>query len=151
MAFVVFEPRGGKFQAFLSLEEVVSAEADPEVLANRAAAVYERWVGTMLSTLDGIRSRRIRRKIVSARMVWEIGNAVFELKADLSGLGLEIDGLYEHLARDLVVKRKWLEKAVILRRYVADVTVIAESVSWGSCEKGTRRAAERLARGLPPR
>jgi len=67
----------------------------------------------------------------------------------LAELSLEIDDVYKHLVRDLGAKRKWLEKAIIFRRYLPTQDLIPQSLNWGRCEKGTRRVAERLRDGLP--
>ena len=84
-----------------------------------------------------------------ARDVWKVGDVVFKLTEDLRSLALEVDDLYAHLTRDIGVKRKWLEKAIILRRYVPDRKAIPAQLNWGRIEKGTKRSAERIAQGLP--
>jgi len=38
----------------------------------------------------------------------------------------------------LGVKKKWLEKAIIFRRYVDDKNAIPKNLNWGKCEKGTK-------------
>jgi hypothetical protein len=134
----------------MSLEEVLSTSSDLERLTQQATRLYTQSIEMLSPILDDIRSRRMQRRIIPASLVWRVGDMVFSLKADLSRLDLEIDGLYEHLMRDLGVKRKWLEKAIILRRYVPDVAAIPENASWGSFEKGTRRSAERAARAFSP-
>lgn len=147
-AFVSFEPRNDGFVAFLSMERVVSDGVEPELLTRDAAKVYARSIGEMRSLVRQMRSRSLAREPIPARMTWEFGDHIFELVHALNRLGLQLDGMYDHLARDLDVKRKWLEKVVILRRYLPTKDLIPEAMNWGRLEKGTRKKSERLRRGL---
>ena len=150
LGFVSFEPNNGGFRAFLPMEEVLSDDRDPEVVLGRAVKTYESSVRKMGHIVAGMQQLRASRKTVPARDMWQLGDVVFQLVEDLKKQSLQLDGVYQHLSRDLQVKRKWLEKAIIFRRYLPDQRVIPQSLNWGSCEKGTRRAAERLQRGVPP-
>lgn len=150
LAFVAFEPRTGEFVALLSMEGLLSSQRDPELLLQEAAKVYERSTLRMKPLVAEIQACRAERKLVPARKIWHLGDAIFELISQLQELSLEIDRLYDHLVRDLGVKRKWLEKVIIFRRYLPDKKLIPASLNWGRCEKGTRRVAERLRDGLPP-
>jgi hypothetical protein len=149
MGFIAFEPRDGGFESFLSMEGLLSSDGDPELVLQEAARLYEAATGRMRSLLAEIEDHRAHRRLIPARKVWQLGNAVFGLTEELARLSLRLNGVYAHLVRDLGVKRKWLEKAVILRRYVQAEEIIPQSLSWGRLEKGTRRAAERLCNGLP--
>jgi len=148
LMFVAFEPRNGGFKAFLSVEGLLSGEGDPELVLQEAARVYEASTERMRTLLAEIEGRRASRTLIPARKVWQLGDAIFELTEGLASLSLRLNGVYAHLVRDLGVKRKWLEKAVILRRYVAAQDIMPDSLSWGRLEKGTRRAAEKLSKGL---
>ena len=150
-AFVSFEPDCGQFRALLSVEGVISIRDDPELVLKEAAKIYKSSTTTMLSLLEEIQCLRSDRKRLPARTIWRLGDAIFRLQEDLGRLSLQLDGLYDHLVRDLRVKRKRLEKVIIFRRYLPDESVIPLSLNWGRCEKGTRRAARRLSEGLPPR
>ena len=145
LGFVSFEPSRGTFRGFLSIHTALEGDSDPEALARDAAAVYQRLVGQMRSAVTEINALRSARRHIPARTVWQLGDLVFRLRGELAELGLELDGLYGHLTRDLGVKRKWLEKVVILRRYIDDLSVIPESLNWGRLEKGTARIAQGLA------
>ncbi|MCJ7510980.1 MAG: hypothetical protein MUP14_08875 [Dehalococcoidia bacterium] len=150
LAFVAFEPTNGQFVALLSMQGLVSGQGDPELVLRKAAKVYERATMTMKSVIAEIQACRADGKLVPARKIWRLGDAIFELTSQLQELSLQIDRLYDHLVRDLGAKRKWLEKAIIFRRYLPDEALVPESLNWGRCEKGTRKAAERLRDGLPP-
>lgn len=148
LAFVSFQPNNDQFTAFLPLEELISSQTDLAEVLNKAALVYGHSVKKMRSLIAEIEGLRITHKLVPARKIWQLGDAIFELKDNLEKYSLQVDGLYDHLVRDLRVKRKWLEKVVIFRRYLPSQDIIPQSLNWGRCEKGTRRVAEGLLRGL---
>ena len=100
--------------------------------------------------LTEIKNIRANKKPLPARFIWRLGNTIFQLVDDLQKDGFQLDGVYEHLSRDLVVKRKWLEKVIILRRYISKEDLIPETLNWGKCEKGTRKIAENIAKGILP-
>lgn len=144
LAFVSFEPSDELFRAFLPMEELISGDDDPELRLKKAVQVYQRSIVKMRNLIQEIQNLRDNHKLLPARKVWHLGDAIFELQHELSKLSLQLDGLYDHLIRDLGVKRKWLEKVIIFRRYLPDENAIPQSLNWGRCEKGTRKAAEKL-------
>ncbi|MHA1632843.1 MAG: hypothetical protein ACTSXC_08580 [Candidatus Freyarchaeota archaeon] len=119
-------------------------EKDTESLLDGAAKIYGLAITKMRNVVKQIQELRNSRKTVPARKVWQLGDAIFELQNNLQRSSLQIDGLYEHLTRDLGVKRKWLEKVIILRRYLPCQDLIPSSLNWGQLEKGTRKKAESL-------
>lgn len=148
LAFISFEPQGGHFVAFLAMEAIISSERDPALILSKATKLYERSITRMRSMIAEIQITRANHKKVSARKIWQLGDTIFKLKDDLEGLSLQLDNVYAHLSRDLRVKRKWLEKVVIFRRYLPSKEFVPKSLNWGRCEKGTRRVAEKLRKGL---
>ena len=148
LSFVYFEPRDGQFRAFLTMEDIITGREDPEVVLNQVAELYEKAIKEMRSLVAEIQDMRTHRKIIPARKVWKVGSAIFQLGKDLEKFSLQVDGLYDHLVRDLGVKRKWLEKVVIFRRYLPEQEAIPDSLNWGRCEKGTRHIAEQIRRGM---
>jgi hypothetical protein len=150
LAFVSFKPDKEHFIAFFPMEQLLSSERDLESVLKEAANVYEYSLVRMTSAVKDIDSFRNERKLLPARKIWRLGNLIFELVEDLQRLSLQIDGIYEHLVRDLGVKRKWLEKVIIFRRYISDEKIIPQSMNWGRFEKGTRRKAEKLSTGVLP-
>jgi hypothetical protein len=150
LSFISFELHDGHFVAFLEMEAVINSEKDPELILRQAEKLYERSVAKMQTLIEEIQATKAKHRSISALKIWELGNAVFKLKDDLEKLSLQLDNVYAHLSRDLGVKRKWLEKVVIFRRYLPSKEFVPKSLNWGRCEKGTRRVAERLRKGLPP-
>jgi len=148
LSFVWFEPHDGQFRAFLTMEDIITGREDPEVLLNQVAELYERAITRMRSLVAEIQDMRTHRNLVPARKVWQVGDAIFILGKELEKFSIQVDGLYDHLVRDLGVKRKWLEKVVIFRRYLPEQEAIPDSLNWGRCEKGTRRIAEQIHGGM---
>ncbi|MFZ2148996.1 MAG: hypothetical protein WAV28_17435 [Sedimentisphaerales bacterium] len=148
LAFVSFEPQGDGFQAFMSIEDFAQTTLDLEPQLKKASSLYDKYILRMRCTISEIRSIRKSGCLTPARKVWKIGDTIFGLTQQLAKLSFQIDGLYEHLVRDLDVKRKWLEKVVILRRYIPTKETIPESSNWGQFEKGTRKAAIRLTENV---
>lgn len=150
LAFVSFDPADGRFSGSMSIDDALEEARDTDTLLTTAAETYQKRLRRMAATVAWIQDLRQRRQLTPAQAIWELGDEIFQLGSDLASLGLQLDGVYQHLERDLHVKRKWLEKVVILRRYVPDKSLLPEGLNWGQIEKGTRRAAERIARHLPP-
>lgn len=149
LAFISIKSIDGKFKGYLSMEAVFGGGKDPEVILHEATIIYQKAINKMIFIVNLIKDSRAKHNPVAARKIWQLGDTIFELRDELEKIGLEIDGVYDHLSRDLEVKKKWLEKVVILRRYLPDINLIPESLNWGYFEKGTRRKAENLKSGLP--
>ena len=150
LEFVTFKKEQGEYIAYTSIKQFFSSDRDIEAVLKEAAKLYERSVKQMQSVIAEINTTRNRHILLPARNIWRLGNIIFELVEGLKRLSLQIDGIYDHLVRDLNVKRKWLEKVIIFRRYIPDEHMIPESLNWGRCEKGTRRIAENIQKGLYP-
>lgn len=148
LEFISFRPINDQFRGFLTFEAAFTTKRNPEIVIKKATKIYERSIRKITYFIADIKAARMSRKLVPARKVWKVGDEIFNLKDELEELGLQIDGVYDHLTRDLNVKRKWLEKVVIIRRYLSNVELIPESLSWGRLEKGTRRKAEKLKLGI---
>jgi hypothetical protein len=147
LAFASFEPFGQGFRAYLAIEKALDGGEIAGELAQRAANIYEKSIKDMTSTIRTINAWRASNKPVSARLIWKLGDTIFSLRHNLMVLGLQLDGVYDHLTRDLNVKTKWLEKVIILRRNLTKEELIPESLNWGRLEKGTSRKSRLLATG----
>ena len=132
------------------MELLLADDIDLDNTLPEASRRYMTAVTDMQHKLKDINRLRSAHIPVPARKMWALGDIIFKLNEGLGELSLQIDSLYSHLSRDLGVKRKWLEKIVILRRYVAREDTIPSGLNWGRCEKGTRRVAENLSRGIVP-
>ena len=150
LVFVHFEPHGRHFRAFLPIEAFIMNNLNGTKMIDAAANLYEKYTNAMLIKLNEIDYMRRKRILIPARLIWELGDLVFKLVDELKQMSLQIDSLYQHLSRDLNIKPKRLEKIVIFRRYINDEKLIPPALNWGRCEKGTRRIAENISRGILP-
>jgi hypothetical protein len=149
-AFVSFRRNNEGYNASITIDGFFSRNENVESLLNEASILYGSSISKMLASISTITAFRTSRHPVPARKVWQLGNLIFELVNELNRLSLQIDGIYDHLERDLNVKRKWLEKVIIFRRYIPEERMIPENLNWGKCEKGTRRIAEMIQKGIFP-
>jgi hypothetical protein len=148
--FVSFKKNKEKYDAFIAIDGFFSSNDDLESLLNKASTLYGRYISKMLALINVITTFRTSRRPLPARKIWQLGDLIFKLVNELNRLSLQIDGIYDHLERDLNAKRKWLEKVIIFRRYIPEERMIPEHLNWGKCEKGTRRVAELIQKGISP-
>ncbi len=148
--FVSFKKNKDEYNAFISIDELLSSKENLELLLKKASSIYGNSISRMVDKIKEINTFRNNRRPLPARKVWELGDIIFELVNELDKLSLQIDGIYDHLERDLNVRRKWLEKVIIFRRYISRVSVIPQILNWGKCEKGTRRIAEQIQNRIIP-
>ena len=150
MTFVAFEPKEEKFIASVPVEQLGSLGNYPEALLRKASELYERHILVIRPLLDDIDAIKTNRLAIPAQKMWELGDAVFHLVDGLAELSFEIDGLYQHLLRDLEIHKGRLgmyrlTRAITFRRYLKDKELIPHSLDWCLCEKNARRTAEQLA------
>jgi len=148
ISFISFEIVEGKFSAFLPIESAIEEKNDLRDRLLRATRIYENSVIRMRLIIREIKEIKLNKKFVPAYKIWELGEVIFCLVRKLENFSFQIDGLYAHLVRDLGVKRKWLEKIIIFRRYVSNKKAIPKKLNWGFFEKSTRRKAEQLINGF---
>lgn len=144
LATIIIKPIDSRFRASLFINGLFLLKKDPELVLQKAAEIYENTILKMYPLVVEIQSYRVNRKPIPARTIWRLGDSIFQLKDELNAFSLQLSDMYGHLVRDLGVKRKWLEKVIIFRRYLPREEFIPESLNWGRCEKGTRRVAEEL-------
>ena len=150
LSFISFEPKEGKFSAFLPIETAIKKGGNLESELTKSTKIYEDSIFQMRCILREIQQTKLNKKLVPAYQIWHLGDAIFSLINKLEVFSFQLDGLYNHLVRDLGVKRKWIEKVIIFRRYIPDEKIISRKLNWGIFEKGTRRKAEQLVNGLIP-
>ena len=141
LSFISFEPEKNRFRACFPLGDFILNEQDYEKNFSKAEKIYESSIKRMLTIVNEMNNYKQKHRRLPAQIVWELGDTIFELQKDLNCISLQIDGLYHHLVRDLGLKRKWLEKVIILRRYIEDKKIITESMNWSKFEKGTKKVA----------
>ena len=148
LTFVAFEPREEGFVASVPLEQLDALGEHPEALLRAASETYKNSIGGMRSLLADIDALKTRRIPISARKIWELGDAVLDLISELEQYSMELDGLYDHLVRDLGMKERRWNAIITFRRYLADKGLIPETLGWRRCERYSRQVAESLSKGL---
>ena len=148
--FVSFKKNKEAYNAFIAINGFFSSNDDLESLLTKASTSYSSYISKMLALINVITAFRGSGRPLPARKIWQLGDLIFKLVNELNRLSLQIDGIYDHLERDLNAKRKWLEKVIIFRRYIPEERMIPEHLNWGKCEKGTRRVAELIQKGISP-
>ena len=147
--FVSFKKNNNEYNAFIAINSFFSGNDDLQSLLNKASTIYSNSIPEMVAVINIITAFRNNHNPLPARIIWELGDLIFKLVNRLSQLSLQIDGIYNHLERELNAKRKWLEKVIIFRRYIPEEMMIPKDLNWGKCEKGTRRIAELIQKGIP--
>lgn len=146
-SFISFQPLGDNFRSLVSLEDAFKKDIVWQDISDRAANIYLKKISLMKAEIESIKETKKIKHAINARQMWTLGNYIFELIDDLEKLQLQIDGVYDHLERDLSVKRKWLEKVVILRRYVTTLEIIPKDLKWSLFEHSIKNKVEQLIRG----
>lgn len=141
LTFVAFTPRGEGFTAAVPLEQLDGLGAHPELLLEKAGALYGKAVAEMQACLSEMAAMKARRQPITAQKVWELGDAIFSLSHRLAQASLELDDLYGHLTRDLGVKRMWLKKVIIFRRYITRKELLPAASQWQQFYAAPRKAA----------
>jgi len=144
LSFVSFEINNGVYKAYLNISDFISIKNNQEIILNNAVAIYNKYVDEMHNLIKDINNFRLKRSLIPAHYIWNIGDKIFKLKKDLENISLQIDSLYKHLERDLNVKKSWLEKVIIFRRHIPFVNIIPVSLNWGKCSKRPGYIANKL-------
>ena len=145
LSFIAFEPHDGQFKGAVPIDTVWANYPDLEYRLKKAEMLYKKYIYKLRSMINGFKAIKAKKGCIPAREVWKLGDAIFKLVLDLQYLSFQIDGLYDHLMRDLDAKRMWLEKVIIFRRYLPEFQCIPASLSWGRCRDNPRHSAQLLA------
>ena len=143
-ASVALEPRGDEFVASISLSQLELLGDKPEERLQVACDAYGRTVSTMRDVLADIEQLKSKRTPIPARKMWELGNAVVTLGSELEESFMEMDGLNNHLVRDLGINAKRMGTIVTFRRHLPEQEMIPETLGWSQCEKQARKVAQEL-------
>jgi hypothetical protein len=142
--FVSISNIKGVYKASLLLSQFETYQGNPENICILAESIYSEGISSISRLLKKRQNYVANNLTIPARLIWEIGDNIFGLVNQLATNNITLDNVYEHLVRDLNVKRKWLEKVVIFRRYIPTKTSIPINTSWGYFEKSTKQKAINL-------
>lgn len=144
---VSFQPHDQEFIAHVSLESLPSIESNLEVSLKKASSKYSRSIRLMRKHLEEMHDIKTNRGVIPARKVWKLGDCIFSLVKDMEQMSFCINGLYDHLIRELEVKRMWIKKVIIFRRYIQDQKSIPRLLPWGRCSSSPRKTAKAILNG----
>lgn len=148
-SFISFEPSGLKFDGFLSIT-AINDKVNTEKLASNASRIYQKGIQLLKLILNKINIDKIENKSAHAKYMWQFGDTVYKIKNHLGVLGLEVDDMYAHITRDVVVKKRWLQKVIIFRRYISDGSIIPKNSRWTYFEENTKKKAISLSENHIP-
>ena len=143
-ASVALQPRGEAFVASIPLTQLELLGDRPDERLQVACDAYGRTVATIREVLSDIEQLKSKRTPIPARKMWELGNAVVNLGAELEENSMEMQGLNDHLVRDLGINAKRMGTIVTFRRHLPEQEMIPETLGWSQCEKQARKVAQDL-------
>ncbi len=144
LASIAVEPRDEGFVASVPIVQLDRLGDKPDVSLQAACDAYGRTIGTMREVMADIDQLKRKRIPIPARKMWELGDAVVALSAELEVDSMEVEGLNDHLVRDLGINGKRMGTIVTFRRHLPDKELIPESLGWSQCEKQARKVAKEL-------
>ena len=143
-ASVALQPRGEAFVASIPLTQLELLGDRPDERLQVACDAYGRTVATIREVLADIEQLKSKRTPIPARKMWELGDAVVNLGAELEENSMEMQGLNDHLVRDLGINAKRMGTIVTFRRHLPEQEMIPETLGWSQCEKQARKVAQEL-------
>ena len=144
LALIAVETRDDGFVASVPIAQLHRLGDQPDASLKVACDAYGAAIAAMQEVLADIDQLKRKRTPIPARKMWELGDAVVTLGAQLEEGYMEVDGLNDHLVRDLGINGKRMGTIVTFRRHLPDKELIPESLGWSQCEKQARKVAEEL-------
>ena len=147
LALIAVEPRDEGFVASVPIFLLDRLGDKPDVSLQAACDAYGRTIGAMREVMADIDQLKRKRIPIPARKMWELGDAVVALSSELEEDSMEVEGLNDHLVRDLGINGKRMGTIVTFRRHLPEKELIPEKLGWSQCEKQARKVAEELKAG----
>lgn len=142
--FISFFPTEIGFSSSFFLGDFIFEHEDIDAISYELAKIYEDGIKNLKELLNIRKEMLLKKQRIPAVFIWDIGDQIFRINNQINSTGFQIDDYYSHLERDLGISRKWLEKVIILRRYINDKNTLPQGLSWGYFEKGTKHKAIKL-------
>lgn len=136
-----------KFVASVSLKDFLARkdeQTDLDLEVKKAADQYQELVDNCRSIIDRIQKQKKILNRVSVKEMWRLGDAIHNFAGLLRKVGFCLDGLYEHLSRDLDIRRSLIEKVIIFRSYLKNPGLIPDNILWKEVWQAPRRVAVSL-------
>ncbi len=144
------DKRRFEFTGSISLHDFMENGTGRNNLSNqtrKAGANYERFIKECKLIIDRVK-RGDSINQASLKDMWSLGNKIRRLTHILGKDGFYLNGLYEHLIRDLQVSRDLLEKVIIFRSYFSDRSLLLDNMVWREVRDAVRTNAEKLEETL---
>ena len=141
---------GAEFTGSVSLQDFMENGTKKNTLSSqtkKAAANYERFINECKIIIGRIKGGDSINQ-ASLKVMWSFGDTIHSFINALRQHGFCLNGLYEHLMRDLHVSRDLLEKVVIFRSYFSDRSLIPNNMVWREIRHAVRSNAEKLEKTL---
>ena len=136
---ITFQESNKIIIASISINEVEKAPEDISELLVEATEIYLYYIKKMNEIVIANKKLRSQKKDVPAYLMWNFGDAIFELIKKLEEKNFEFQSLYECLKRDLGVSNTTLERVVSFRRYLTDSKKIPDGLNWGDLKGAPKK------------
>lgn len=141
---ITFQESNKKIIASISLNELEKTPENISELLGEATEIYLDYIKKMKEIFVTNRKLRSQKKEVPAYLMWNFGDAIFELLKKLEEKNFEFQSLYECLKRDLGVSNTTLERVVSFRRYLIDSKKIPAGLNWGDLKGAPKKYLDRF-------
>jgi len=141
---------GFEFTSSVSLQDFMKNGTRRNNLSSqtkKAAANYERFIKECKIIIDRVKGGDSINQ-ASLKDMWSLGNKIHSFTNGFKKDGFYLNGLYEHLMRDLQVTRDLLKKVVTFRSYFLNRGLIPNNMVWREIRYAVRRNAEKLQETL---
>jgi len=138
-----------KFTSSISLQDFMGSKIkknnDLSRQTKKASAEYEKFIRECKTIIGKVKKEDSINQ-ASLKDMWNLGDKIHRFTNNLKKDGFYLDGLYEHLVRDLQVSRSLLEKVVIFRSHFPSSLLIPSNMLWKEVRDAPRKNAEKLKR-----
>jgi len=138
-----------KFVGSVSLQELITRDETQISLSSRTKRASKKYE-QCLTQCRRILSRIERYSSVNQaplRNMWSLGDKIHRLAKSLQKDGFYLNGLYDHLTRDLNVSRDLLERVVVFRSHLENRSLIPENMIWKDVRYAPGKNAKKLSQG----
>jgi len=135
-----------KFVGSVSLQELITRDETQISLSSRtkrATKKYEQCLAQCKRILSRI-ERYPSANQTPLKDMWSFGNGIHRLAKSLRRDGFYLNGLYDHLTRDLNVSRDLLERVVVFRSHLENRSLIPKDMIWKDVRYAPGKNAKKL-------
>ena len=139
-----------KFVGSVSLQELITRDETQISLSSRtkrASKKYEQCLTQCKRILSRI-GRYSSANQAPLRNMWSLGDKIHRLAKSLQKDGFYLNGLYDHLTRDLNVSRDLLERIVVFQSHLENRNLIPENMIWKDVRYAPGKNAKKLSQGV---